>query len=306
MGAPLFRGVVARLRKYRLEVALACPLFLYVLGLTIAPILDTARVSLTSPLDGRFPSLVNYHTILASDAFGAAVVNTVAIAFLSISLQLGVGLAVALTLHANFRYRAIVRTVMLVPLGVPTIVAGAVMLLIFSRSGYLNAVVFALADAVHALLGIEWRFVPLSWTVAGGWRTLGIVAVADMWKVLPMVILIFLAGLQAIPDEVNEAADVDGATRCQRFLRVTLPLLGPYITMAIVLRAIDAFRIFELALVLAGRVEPVLGTYIWNRYGPPTNDPFTAAAASIVLFGLILVFVVLYLRVAHRGKEDRA
>jgi trehalose transport system permease protein len=306
MGAPLFRGVVARLRKYRLEVALACPLFLYVLGLTIAPILDTARLSLTSPLDGRFPSLVNYHTILASDAFGAAVVNTVAIAFLSISLQLGVGLAVALTLHANFRYRAIVRTVMLVPLGVPTIVAGAVMLLIFSRSGYLNAVVFALADAVHALLGIEWRFVPLSWTVAGGWRTLGIVAVADMWKVLPMVILIFLAGLQAIPDEVNEAADVDGATRWQRFLRVTLPLLGPYITMAIILRAIDAFRIFELALVLAGRVEPVLGTYIWNRYGPPTNDQFTAAAASIVLFGLILVFVVLYLRVAHRGKEDRA
>lgn len=306
MGAPLFRGVVARLRKYRLEVALACPLFLYVLGLTIAPILDTARVSLTSPLDGHFPSLVNYHTILASDAFGAAVVNTVAIAFLSISLQLGVGLAVALTLHANFRYRALVRTVMLLPLGVPTIVAGAVMLLIFSRSGYLNAVVFALADAVHALLGIEWRFVPLSWTVAGGWRTLGIVAVADMWKVLPMVILIFLAGLQAIPDEVNEAADVDGATRWQRFLRVTLPLLGPYITMAIILRAIDAFRIFELALVLAGRVEPVLGTYIWNRYGPPTNDPFTAAAASIVLFGLILVFVALYLRIAHGETEGRA
>jgi ABC-type sugar transport system permease subunit len=96
------------------------------------------------------------------------VLNTVAIAFFSISLQLGVGLAVALTLHANFRYRALVRTVMLLPLRVPTIVAGAVMLLIFSRSGYLNAVVFALADAVHALLGIEWRFVPLSWTVAGG------------------------------------------------------------------------------------------------------------------------------------------
>jgi len=306
MRAPLFPGVIAWLRKYRLECALVCPLFLYVLGLTIAPILDTARVSLTNPLDGHFPSLVNYRTILGTDLFGTAVVNTVAIAFFSISLQLGVGLAVALTLHANFRCRALVRTVMLLPLGVPTIVAGAVMLLIFSRSGYLNAVLFALADAVHALLGIQWRFVPLSWTVAGGWRTLAVVAVADMWKVLPIVILIFLAGLQAIPDEVNEAADVDGATRWQRFVRVTLPLLRPYITMAIILRAIDAFRIFELALVLAGRVEPVLGTYIWNRYGPPTNDPFTAAAASIVLFGLILVFVFLYVRVVHGGKEDRA
>jgi len=168
MRAPLFPGVIAWLRKYRLECALVCPLFLYVLGLTIAPILDTARVSLTNPLDGHFPSLVNYRTILGTDLFGTAVVNTVAIAFFSISLQLGVGLAVALTLHANFRCRALVRTVMLLPLGVPTIVAGAVMLLIFSRSGYLNAVLFALADAVHALLGIQWRFVPLIWTVAGG------------------------------------------------------------------------------------------------------------------------------------------
>lgn len=306
MRAPLVRGVFAWLRQYRLEVALVCPLFLYVLGLTIAPILDTVRVSLTSPLDGHFPSLANYRTILGTEVFGAAVVNTILIAFLSIALQFAVGLAVALTLHANFRCRALVRTVMLLPLGVPTIVAGAMMLLIFSRSGYLNAVVFAVADAVQALLGIQWRFVPPSWTVAGGWRTLAIVAVADMWKVLPMVTLIFLAGLQAIPDEVNEAADVDGATRWQRFVRITLPLLSPYITMAIILRAIDAFRIFELALVLAGRVEPVLGTYIWNRYGPPTNDPFTAAAASIVLFGLILGFVVLYLRIAHGGREDSA
>jgi trehalose transport system permease protein len=306
MRTPRFRGVVAWLRQYRLEFALACPLFLYVLGLTVAPILDTARLALTSPLDRHFPSLVNYRTILDSEVFRAAVVNTVVIGLLSIALQLGIGLAVALTLHANFRCRALVRTVMLLPLGVPTIVAGAVMLLIFSRSGYLNAVVFVVVDALQALFGIRWQFAPLSWTVAGGWRTLATVAVADMWKVLPTVILIFLAGLQAIPDEVNEAAEVDGATRWQRFVRVTLPLLRPYLTMAVILRAIDAFRIFELALVLAGRVEPVLGTYIWTRYGPPTNDPFTAAAASIVLFGVILVFVALYLRVAHGEREGRA
>ena len=73
-------------------------------------------------------------------------------------------------------------------------------------------------------------------------------------------------------------------------------------TMAIILRAIDAFRIFELALVLAGGIEPVLGTFIADRYLAPTNDPFTAAAGSIVLFGIIMVFIVLYLRfVASRG-----
>ncbi len=303
MAARTHSRVVAWIRKHRLEIGLISPLFLYVLTLTLAPILDSVRLSLTGPLDARFPSLVNYRMILESELFRAAVANTVIVALLSISLQLGIGLAIALTLHARFRLRGFVRTLMLVPLGVPTIVAGAVMLLIFARSGYLNAVLLALADAVSSLLGVAWRFQPLSWTVAGGWRTLATVAIADMWKVLPMVTLIFLAGLQSIPDEVNEAADVDGATRWQRFTRVTLPLLIPYLTIAVILRAIDAFRIFELALVLAGRVEPVLGTYIWNRYGPPTNDPFTAAAASIVLFGLLLLFIVLYLRFVARARE---
>ncbi len=297
--------IVAWICRHRLEIGLISPLFVYVLTLTLAPILDSVRLSLTGPLDARFPSLVNYRAILASDLFRAAVANTMVVALLSISLQLGIGLTIALTLHAQFRFRGFVRTVMLVPLGVPTIVAGAVMLLLFARSGYINAVLFALADTVSGLLGPKWRFQPLSWTVAGGWRTLATVAIADMWKVLPMVTLIFLAGLQSIPEEVNEAADVDGATHWQRFSRVTLPLLIPYLTIAVILRAIDAFRIFELALVLAGRVEPVLGTYIWNRYGPPTNDPFTAAAASIVLFGLLLLFIILYLRFVVRAREAR-
>jgi trehalose transport system permease protein len=87
---------------------------------------------------------------------------------------------------------------------------------------------------------------------------------------------------------------------------VVLPLLAPYVTIAVILRAIDAFRIFEIALVLAGRVEPVLGTFIWNRYAPPANDPFTAAAAAVVLFVLVLTFVALYLRLVARPAEAAA
>lgn len=285
----------AWLRRHRLDVGLALPLFAYVFVFTIAPILDTIRLSLTAPFGAAFPSLASYRAIFASDVFRSAVLNTLGVVGFSIALQLGLGLAVALALHARFPLRGLVRTVLLVPLGVPTVVAGALMLLVFSRSGYLNALLFGVADALHAL-GVEWSFVPLSWTVAGGWRTLLTLAIADVWKVLPMVTLIFLAGLESITPDVYEAADVDGATGWRRFLRITLPLLAPYLTMALVLRAIDAFRIFELALVLAGRVEPVLGTYIWSRYGPPTSDPFTAAAASIVLFGLILGFIGVYLR----------
>ena len=295
--APARTGLVGWDRRYRFELALVLPMLLYVVVLTIAPILDTIRISFTSRGDLAFPSMASYQTIFKSEVFQDAVVNTLFVALISLTLEMGVGLAVALALHTRFPGRGFVRTVMLVPLGVPTIVSGAVMLLLFSRSGYLNSLMAALVDP----LGQE--FQGINWTVAGGWRTLLTVSIADMWKVLPVVTLIFLAGLQSIPEEVYEAADVDGATKWQRFARVTLPLLIPYITMAIILRAIDAFRIFELALVLSGRVEPVLGTFIWNRYAPPTSDPFTSAAASIVLFAMIMVFIVLYLRFVASRRE---
>jgi len=301
------RGAFEWVRTHRLELVLIVPLVAYIVGLTIAPIIDTFRLSLTARFTGDFPTTGNYRAIFTDTVFRTAVVNTVIVALLSLALELGVGLLVAITIHEKFIGRGFVRTIVLVPLGIPTIVSGAVMLLVFSRSGYLNSVLFSVADVVNLIPGVEWDFQPLAWTVAGGWRTLFTVAVADMWKVLPIVTLIFLAGLQSIPDDVYEAADVDGATTWQRFWRVTFPMLIPYMTMAIILRAIDAFRIFELALVLSGRVEPILGTYIWNRYSPPTSDIFTAASSSVVLFAVIMVFIVAYLRfVASRGESLQA
>ncbi len=286
-------------RKRAVRMGPALPLVTFVLVFTVAPIVDTFRLSLTAPASGPFPSLANYRALLVSDVFRRAVVNTLVVAGLSLALQLGLGLAVALTLQRRFPWRGAVRTVVLLPLGVPTIVAGAVMLLVFARSGYLNALLWLIDDLVGRvagpLAGATPGFTPLAWTVAGGIRTLLTVAVADTWKVLPVVTLILLAGLESIPRDVYEAADIDGATGWRRFVRVTLPLLLPYVTIAVILRAIDAFRIFELALVLAGRVEPVLGTFIWSRYGPPTSDPFTAAAGAMVLFAVVLGFTGLYL-----------
>ncbi len=290
-------------RRHVFEIALVTPLVIYVLVLTLAPIVDTVRLSLSGPRGGEFPSLRTYSDVFGQDVFRTAIKNTVIVALLSLALELSIGLAVALTLNARFRFQGLVRTLVLVPLGVPTIVSGAVMLLIFSRSGYLNSLMFWVADVVNLLPGVDWQFKPLAWTVAGGWRTLLTIAIADMWKVLPVITLIFLAGLQSIPDDVYEAAAVDGATKWQRFVRITLPMLVPFITMALILRAIDAFRIFELALVLAGRIEPVLSTYIAERYLPPTNDPFTAAAGAVVLFAIIMLFIVAYLRFVARRVE---
>jgi trehalose transport system permease protein len=292
------------LRGHQFEIWLTLPLVAYVLVLTVTPIINTFRLSLTDSQQGGI-SLVNYERIFGSGVFRSAVANTLIVATMSLVLELGLGLIIALALHAAFRGRGFVRTISLVPLGVPTIVAGAVMLLIFARAGYMNSIIFLIQDLVNLLPGVDWQYQPISLTVSGGLPTLFTVAIADAWKVLPIVVLIFLAGLQSIPEDIYEAADVDGATKWQRFWRVTFPLLIPYMTMAIILRAIDAFRIYELALVLAGGIEPVLGTYIFDRWLPPTSDEYTASAASIVLFAIIMVFVILYLRfVAPRGRSQ--
>ena len=295
---------VAWVRRHTFEIVLVLPLVAYITVLTIAPILDTFRLSFSAPKTG-FGTLHSYQAIFKDSVFRHAVVNTIIVAILSLILEVGVGLAIALTLHVNFRGRGFVRTVMLVPLGVPTIVSGAVMLLIFARAGYMNSILGLFVGLIDRIPGVNLKWTNVSWTVAGGWRTLFTVAIADMWKVLPIMTLIFLAGLQSVPEDVYEAADVDGATKWQRFARVTLPLLIPYFTMALILRAIDAFRIFELALVLAGGVEPVMGTYIASKYLPPTNDPFTSAAASLILFGIIMVFIILYLKFVARFQVQR-
>ena len=290
------------IRAHGLEVGLALPLVAYLLVLTAAPILETLRLSFSSPMDGGVPSLGRYRALLDSDVFRAALRNTVIVVLLSLVLEMGLGLLLALTLHRRFPLRGLIRTLVLMPLGVPTVVSAAVMLLVFSRAGYLNALLLSAADAL-GVLGIAWPYQPLGWTVTGGWPTLLTVAVADTWKVVPVVTLILLAGLQAIPVEVEEAARADGATGGRWLLHVVLPLLAPYMTVAVILRAIDAFRIFEVALILAGRVEPVLGTFIWSRYAPPVSDPFTAAAAAVVLFVLILAFVAAYLGLVLRRGE---
>ena len=295
---------VGWVRRHRFEILLVAPLVLYILVLTLAPIIDTFRRSFSAPGVG-FGTVESYKAIFKNTVFRHAVINTIIVALQSLTLEVGVGLAVALALHVKFTGRGLVRTIMLVPLGVPTIVSGAVMLLIFARSGYMNSVLALFVNLIDRIPGVNLKWTNVSWTVAGGWRTLFTYAVADMWKVLPIMTLIFLAGLQSIPEDVYEAADVDGATKWQRFVRVTLPLLIPYFTMALILRAIDAFRIFELALAL-GAQEPVLGTFIAGRFLPPVDDPYTSSAASIVLFGIIMLFIILYLRfVAVRGQVAR-
>lgn len=264
------------------------PLALYLAGFTVVPVASTLALSVSAPGGGI--TLDHFRRIAGHYQFGEAVVNTVAVTGIGLALELLLGLAAALALIGRPAGRKIFQVLLLVPLGVPTIVAAAVMRTVFGTVGYLNEILLRLG-AIRT---------PVDWVGTRG-LALFTVAVADAWKVTPLVMLILLAGLQAIPGELYEAARTDGASRWRQFAAITLPLLKPALTMALIVRGVDAFRIFALPLALTGRGLPVLSTYAYVEYLEYGN-PYTAAASSVILLAMILLAVASYLKLA--GPEE--
>jgi trehalose transport system permease protein len=276
------------LKRHALDGLMLLPLFLYLFGFTGLPLLSCVVLSFTDAGSQWFPSWANYRLLFRDSQLSLALRNTLWLTGLGVGLQLVVGLGVAGVLHRLILGRGIVRTIVLTPLGVPTIVGGAMFTYLFGSAGYMNELLSRLGiiDA------------PIDWT-QGGWYSLGVLLVADLWKVTPLVTLILLAGLESIPESALEAAAVDGASGWRRFWYITLPLLRPSLTMAVIVRAIDAFRIFELPLILTGKSTPVLGTVAYSEYYEYDNA-FTSAAAATLLLGLIAVCIASYLLLVAR------
>ena len=264
------------------------PLAAYLSCLTVAPVASTLAMSATAPDIGI--TLEHFRRIVTDYQFGEAVINTLVITGIGLTLELLLGLGAALALAGRPVGRRIFSILLLVPLGVPTVVSAAVMRTMFGTVGYLN----------EALLRLGAIRSPVDWT-GERWLALATVAVADAWKVTPLILLILLAGLQAIPGELYEAARTDGASGWRQFFAITLPLLKPAVTMALIVRGVDAFRIFALPLALVGRGLPVLSTYAYVEYLEYGN-PHTAAASSVILLVMILVTVLAYLKLA--GPEE--
>jgi trehalose transport system permease protein len=267
------------------------PLTLYLAAFTLVPVFSTLVLSFQNA-DGTW-GLGAFRTIAGHYQFNDAVVNTLVITGLGLSLEICLGLAAATALTGRFKAQGLVRVLLLLPLGMPTIVAASAMRYVFGTVGYLNETLYQLGVIAF----------PIDW-IGSRWLALATVAVSDAWKVTPLVMLILLAGLQAIPGEVYEAARTDGASSWQQFWLITLPLLRPALTMALIVRGVDAFRIFALPLALVGRNLPVLSTYAYVEYMEYGNQ-HTAAASSTILLLMILLTIGAYLRLAGPGEVVR-
>jgi multiple sugar transport system permease protein len=178
--------------------------------------------------------LRNYSNALQNSDFWDAMVTTLIFTVSSVFLELLIGLAMALAMHAAFKGQGVLRTVVLVPWAILTVVTATMWRTIFeSPQGFVNQILGT--DTVW--LGSE----P---------QALIVIIIADVWKTAPFMALLILAGLQVIPGDIYEAAKVDGATAWQRFRKITLPLLTPAILVALIFRTLDALRIFDLPYIL--------------------------------------------------------
>lgn len=190
----------------------------------------------------EFVGLANYVEALTSERFRAALAHTAFFAAASVTIELALGMGLALALDGAYRGRGVVRAAVLIPWAVPTVVAALVWRFLFdARAGVVNT----------ALMGVGAIDRPVAWLAheTAAWAP---VILADVWKTTPFVALLLLAGLQSIDGALYDAARVDGATAWQRFTLVTLPLLRPTLAAALLFRALDALRVFDLVYALTG------------------------------------------------------
>jgi multiple sugar transport system permease protein len=226
--------------------------------------------------------LGNYSDALGNSNFWDAMVTTLIFTVSSVLLELLIGLAMALCMHAAFKGQSLLRTVVLVPWAVLTVVTGIMWRTIFeSPQGIVNQIVGGdtvwLGQEPHALL---------------------VIIVADVWKTAPFMALLILAGLQVIPGEIYEAAKVDGATAWQRFVKITLPLLTPAILVALIFRTLDALRVFDLPYILTKGANGTTTLSLIAQQTFAENRIYGLGAAySILTFITVMIVSFTYIRV---------
>ena len=304
VAAALARPLVSRRTRHLIGgYAYLIPAAVCLGGTVFFPILKAIHMSLYNhvlirPQDYRFIGLGNYARVLKDDVFWLTLWNSFVWVFGSVSLQFLGGFAAALLLHQAFVGRALVRTVTLLPWVIPGVVVALVWEFLYQPNyGLLNDLLFRLG----------WLHERVAWLSDPNLAMPAVIA-TNVWRGVPFFAIMLLAGLQAIPDELYEAARVDGASVTQRFWHVTLPLLRPIVVVATATRIIWTFNYADLIFVMTSG-GPANATQITSTYtllqAYSNLDFGYAATLSVVLLVVMLAFTVFYLRVT-RGVESVA
>jgi trehalose/maltose transport system permease protein len=239
-------------------------------------------------------SIFNKQYIIGSihPNFIEAIINTIIFTFFAVFLETLFGFIIALVVNSKFIGRGVMRAIMLLPWAVITVVSARIWewILFPSRIGFLNMFL--------SKLGIGNG--QISFLTDSGLQLPSLIMV-DVWKTTPFMALLILAGLQLVPNELYEAARVDGAGRVKQFFSITLPLLKPSLAVALIFRTLASLRVFGLFQVLVGQQRYSMSSY--NYYQLIGNRAMgLASAISVVIFIIIFIFAVMYMKTL--GVED--
>lgn len=286
------RGRVTSAWRKRLEIVFFVTPALALFALfVIWPIVTAVQLSVFrwkgfGPLTD-FVGLRNYVTVLSDDVFVGSIVHNLIIVGGSIAVQLPLGLAIALLLNRKMWGQGLLRTIIFVPYVLAEVIAGVVWFQLLQPE-------YGVIDGLLGAVGLR--------TPEQGWLgdpdlALWTVLVVLTWKYLGLAVILFLAGLQNVPEELYEAAQLDGATWWQAQRKIAIPLLGPTMRTWAFLSMIGALQLFDMVWILTGggpaNSTTTMATYLINQ-GTRSQNFGIAGAASVILFVIALVMAVLY------------
>ncbi|SKB04769.1 carbohydrate ABC transporter permease [Aeromicrobium choanae] len=277
----------------RLGLMLVAPAVILMVAVTAYPIgyaiwLSLFRADLRTPDDNKFVGLDNYVTVLTSDIWWSAFGFTLLLTVVSVVFELILGMGLALVMHRTIVGRGLIRTSALVPYAIVTVVAA------FSWR-------FAWSQDIGWLAGDS---APLT----GHWSSFWIIVLAEVWKTIPFMALLLMAGLALVPEDLLKAASIDGASPWQRFWKVTVPLIKPSILVAVLFRTLDAFRVFDNIYVLTSGANDTSSVSIvaYNNLIRGLNLGI-GSTMSVLIFITIAIIAVIFVKLfgaAAPGSDE--
>ena len=283
----------------RFGYLLAAPVVLVLLAITAYPLFYNVwnsfhHVDYLAPPLGGFAGLSNYAKLFTDHQFVPALVHTAGFTVVSVSVETVIGLALAVALSKRFRGRGIVRAASFIPWAVPTVVSAELWKTMFDpQQGFVN---YVLGQLHLPLASTTW--------LDNTWTAWAAILIADDWRNIPFMAIVLLAGLQVIPNDLYEAASVDGASKLQQFWRITLPLLRPAILVTLIFRTLDALRVFDVFQVFFGYRLNAQTMAVYTQ-STTVNDGHVGygAAMSVAIFLIISLFVVIYVTFMRVTEE---
>src|SRR5690349_19528474 len=287
----------------RIAWFLLAPSLIVILGVTLWPIISTFILSFFNVPTGlnqvrTFVGLGNYLDMLKDRTFWETIGRTLYFTVVSVGLELILGLAIAQLIHSRPWGWQFLRFALIIPWAVPTIVNGAMWRWIYSADfGALNGLLMQLGLIKHY---VPWLTLPN--------MAINLVIVADIWHTMPFVALVLQAALATLPEDLDEAAAVDGANTWQRFWQIRLPLLRPAILVALIVRTVDAFRVFDIVYIITSggpAYKTLTITYLTYLNSFAFGKQGIGAALSFLISAFTIGMALLYIRFLYRPEETQ-